>query len=202
MVAAYHLIFTAYGWWLPNDPRGSMSTHLRCDALTDLGELHYGRRKIQPAYADIQAFYERAREILLHPLLRFNEGEIEFLGMAFAGVVRDQNYTCYACAIMPDHVHVLIRKHRHKAEQMIDNLQQAGRRCMIDRGRRDPIHPVWGGPGWKVYLETQDGIRRVAKYIERNPMKAGRPPQHWPFVVHYDGWMPGQVRIVRAKPQA
>ena len=25
LVIAYHLIWTAYGWWLPNDPRGSGS---------------------------------------------------------------------------------------------------------------------------------------------------------------------------------
>jgi hypothetical protein len=25
MIAGYHLIWTAYGWWLPNDPRGSTS---------------------------------------------------------------------------------------------------------------------------------------------------------------------------------
>ena len=24
-VAGFHLIWTAYGWWLPNDPRGSSS---------------------------------------------------------------------------------------------------------------------------------------------------------------------------------
>ena len=23
IVIAHHLIWTAYGWWLPNDPRGS-----------------------------------------------------------------------------------------------------------------------------------------------------------------------------------
>jgi hypothetical protein len=28
MVVAYHLIWTAYGWWLPNDPRGSSLSHL------------------------------------------------------------------------------------------------------------------------------------------------------------------------------
>jgi hypothetical protein len=30
MVVAYHLIWTAYGHWLPNDLRGSMSHELRC----------------------------------------------------------------------------------------------------------------------------------------------------------------------------
>jgi len=28
--------------------------------------------------------------------------------------------------------------------------------------------------------------------IRQNPIKAGRPEQHWPFVKTYDGWLPGQ----------
>ena len=47
MIAGYHLIWTAYGWWLPNDPRGSMSREIRAAAIADLGELHYGRKRIQ-----------------------------------------------------------------------------------------------------------------------------------------------------------
>ena len=29
MVRAYHAVFTAYGFWLPNDPRGSWSDFVR-----------------------------------------------------------------------------------------------------------------------------------------------------------------------------
>jgi REP element-mobilizing transposase RayT len=38
------------------------------------------------------------------------------------------NYTCYACAIMPDHVHLLIRKHKNLSEEMIEKIQALGRR--------------------------------------------------------------------------
>ncbi|MCP4379158.1 MAG: hypothetical protein GY794_23680 [bacterium] len=37
-VIAYHLIWTAYGWWLPNDPRRSTSHLMRRDIVTTLGE--------------------------------------------------------------------------------------------------------------------------------------------------------------------
>ena len=40
IVIAYHLIWTAYGWWLPNDPRGSMSRCIASDVIAELGELH------------------------------------------------------------------------------------------------------------------------------------------------------------------
>ena len=45
MVAGYHLIWTVYGYWLPNDPRGSTSSEVRIAFIKALGPLHYGRKK-------------------------------------------------------------------------------------------------------------------------------------------------------------
>src|SRR5262249_5851978 len=73
MVAAYHLIWTAYGWWLPNDPRGSSSHEIRVERIRDLGELHHGRKAVQPSSAEIGAFYEEARQALKHELLTLDE---------------------------------------------------------------------------------------------------------------------------------
>jgi hypothetical protein len=39
---------THYGWWLPNDPRGSRSHEIRNPMIANLGELHYGRKRLQP----------------------------------------------------------------------------------------------------------------------------------------------------------
>ena len=146
---------------------------------------------MQPAGENIRQFYEAAEKVLKHDILKFSPAEIRLLGEEFAKVVRQKAYTCYACAIMPDHIHMLIRKHRDQAEQMIANFQDASRATFIARGIRAVEHPVWGGPGWKVYLETRDDIRRVVKYIEDNPAKARRPKQAWDFVTPYDGWLPG-----------
>ena len=73
-----------------------------------------------------------------------------------ATAIHQHNYTCNACAIMPDHVHVLIRKHKHHAEDMLENLQVASRLRLRNAGLRTSDHPVWGGPGWKVFLDTPD----------------------------------------------
>ena len=197
MVAAYHLIWTAYGHWLPNDPRGSMSQEIRCAKIAPLGELHLGRKRIQPAGQLIKEFYDAARGILQHELLSFDQKQIEIIGQSFAEVVRTREYTCYGCAIMPDHVHLVIRKHRDKAEEMIANFQDASRLAVLSE---HGTHPVWGGPGWKVFLDTRENITRTIHYVEQNPVKSHRPVQRWSFVKEYDGWLPGQVRI--AKPQA
>ena len=190
MVAGFHLVWTAYGWWLPNDPRGSSSHEIRVEQIADLGELHHGRKRVQPPSAELRRFYEQARDALKHPLLTFSDDDIALIGRAFGRVIAERRYTCYACAIMPDHVHVLIRKHRDHAEAMIENLQAASREELIRLGRRAPTHPVWGGPGWKVFLYIQADIVRIIDYIRNNPVKAGRPPQRWDFVRSYDGWLP------------
>jgi REP element-mobilizing transposase RayT len=203
MIAGYHLIWTAYGWWLPNDPRGSTSHCIRRAAIAGLGELHYGRKKIQPAGPIVRDFRDAARSILKHPLLTFSEKEIQAIGNSFAGVIRDEKYTCYGCAIMPDHIHLLIRKHRDQAHTMIEHFQASSREAVLELAGRARDHPVWGGPGWKVYLDRLDDMQRTVAYIRENPRKAGRPAQPWPFVKPYDGWLPGQVRVVKpAKPQA
>jgi REP element-mobilizing transposase RayT len=190
MVAGYHLIWTAYGWWLPNDPRGSSSHEIRVERIADLGDLHYGRKVVQPSSVEVWQFYEAARSVLKHELLTFPEEDRQRLADAFAVVIRERRYTCYACAIMPEHVHALIRKHRDKAEDMIKHLQERSRQDLIEAGRRSPDHPVWGGPGWKVFLNTREDMRRIVKYIEGNPPERGLSEQHWPFVTEYDGWMP------------
>ncbi len=60
MVAGHHLVWTAYGWWLPNDPRGSMSEEIRVEPIGELGPAHYGRKKWQPRYAAVRTVRARA----------------------------------------------------------------------------------------------------------------------------------------------
>jgi REP element-mobilizing transposase RayT len=186
MVIGYHLLWTAYGWWLPNDPRGSMSKDVLAANVIDLGELHYGRRKLQPAGWVLNAFRAAAALVLKHELLKFAPEEVRAIADAFAKVVKDNHYTCYACAIMPDHIHLLIRKHRHQAEQMIANFQFESLNAVAHLGMRPMAHPVWGGPGWKVYLDSIGDMRRTVRYIEQNPEKIKLPVQHYEFVTRYN----------------
>jgi REP element-mobilizing transposase RayT len=188
MVIAYHLIWTLYGWWLPNDPRGSASNIIRADHISELGRLHQGRKRVQPSSREIREFYDVAETRLKHPLLTLTPADVGIVAGAFAEAIRDRRYTCYACAIMPDHVHILIRKHRNLAEDMIEHLQRASRDRLTQQGARTSEHPTWGGPGWKVFLDTPDDIHRIIKYVDDNPIKARLPRQHHAFVTPYDNW--------------
>jgi REP element-mobilizing transposase RayT len=191
MVAGYHLIWTAYGWWLPNDPRGSSSHEIRVERIAELGELHHGRKRVQPAGREIREFYREAKEVLAEEAREFDPQDVKVLAASFAILLGERGYTCYACAIMPDHLHMLIRRHRaDRAERMVAQLQHAGQVGLVAANSRPEGHPVWGGPGWKVFLNTREDVERTIKYIEDNPIRARRPPQRWTFVKPYDGWLP------------
>ena len=188
LVIAHHVMWTLYGWWLPNDPRGSTSRVIRNDLLAELGERHFGRKVIQPASREIRTFYQQANAVLQHPLLSFEVAEFSVVADAIGEAILDGNYTCYAAAIMPDHVHLVIRKHRDLAEVMIEKLQTLCRERLVAAGLRRASHPVWTRGGWKVFLDHPDDVWRTVRYVESNPLKLGLPIQCWPFVQEYDDW--------------
>lgn len=189
-IAAYHLIWAAYGCWLPNDPRGSSSRELCVDRLAPLGELHHGRKEQQPPSSTIRAFYREADDVLAHNRLLLDHGDVAIVAASFARTIEERGYVCHACAIMPDHVHLVIRRHPDRAEGATDFLQAPSKQALIEARRRPVNHPVWGGRGWKVFLNTRDQIHGRVRYVESNPSEAGLPDQLWEFVVAYDGWLP------------
>lgn len=189
LVIAHHLVWSVYGSWLPNDPRGSGSDEVRNPVLAELGELHKGRKAIQPNGRTIREFYREATPLLQHPVLMLDAEQRETVGAAFEQVIAEKNYTCYAGAVMPDHVHILIRKHKYDALQIAEHLMTASRSRLIDRGFRTPSHPTWiAGFGWKVYQFDPVDMRRTIRYIEENQRKGRLPDQKWPFVKLYDDW--------------
>jgi REP element-mobilizing transposase RayT len=95
---------------------------------------------------------------------------------------------------MPEHVHLLIRRHRDKAERMLAEFQNASRDDLIAERRRRGNHPVWGGPGWKGVQSTRDDLERTVRYVEANPLERNLPAQQWDFAKPYDGWLPAGAK--------
>jgi REP element-mobilizing transposase RayT len=182
MVLAHHLMWSAYGCWLPNDPRGISSIELREEKLAPLGEIHPGRKPVQPASSTIRSFYREADPLLDHDRWVLNDEDILFVAASIGHTVRERGYTCHGCVIMPDHIHLVIRRHRDWAEHMLAGFQENSRAALITAGCRPADHPVWGGPGWKVFLSSPEQIRTCVRYVRENPIKARRPVQNWDFV--------------------
>lgn len=187
-VLAHHLVWTVYGTRLGNDPRGSGSAGVYTPKLAELGDVHLGRRKVQPRRSGVRSFDQLAEAKLQYPVIRFDSDQIRDVADAFSDVIRKYSYTCYACAILPDHVHLVVRKHRHLGEEMIENFQRQSRvvPSLIEEAMME--HPVWTKGGWDRFLDSPAAIRSRIRYVEGNPEKEGLPRQDWSFVVKYDGW--------------
>src|SRR5262249_26026895 len=82
-VLAHHLIWTGYGHWLPNDPRGSGSMSIFKEELRPLGAIHFGRKTIQPRRSNVQEFYAKADELLAPPRISFTGDMIQVIATAF-----------------------------------------------------------------------------------------------------------------------
>ena len=136
-----------------------------------------------------QGVPRQSRAVLKHPLLDFSVADFPIIADALAEAIREHNYTCYACAIMPDHVHILIRKHKHQAEDMLDNFQAnqplAASQCGIAYRPTIPSGAVPAGRSFSTPRLTSGGRFGILTEIRA---KWRLPRQHWPFVKEYDGW--------------
>ena len=183
MVAAYHSTFCAYGFWLPNDPRGSWSDYVRCWDLFYAagGGTACGARRSVAAVTHDPASRRRAKEPLANPPVRFSMEQIAAIGRGFGIASDESEYRILACAIMRDHVHTVILRHTKAIEQVVGHLRSRGTKQLnAESLRTDPT--VWAQNSWNVFLNTTQDIARAIQYVNNNPIKAGLPPQKWDFI--------------------
>ena len=176
MVIAYHAIWTTYGTWLPNDPRGSYSKAAYSAALRALGEVKYGRQAPQPDWEVLQRFRAAATPRLSRPRYFITEATRPVVAAALGRLSRAMGLAVRACSIMDDHVHLVVMRSRFRIEYVMNQLKGAGTRALA--AGRTP----WTRNGWKVFLDDMEAVYAAMRYVEANPPAAGPPPQQWDFV--------------------
>jgi len=193
-----HLIFSTYGFWLPNDPRGSGSTRVRTWHIYEAGGTATKvstTRSVAARPHDRRLRFE-AKQALKYSPVELSGLQARAVARGIAAICTKVDLVIHACAIMPDHVHVVVARHSFGGDEIIACLKRAGTRGMND----ERLHPLaafprvngklpcpWGGGGWKVFLKTAQEMRDRIRYVERNPVRAGFKPQRWSFVVPYLG---------------
>ena len=197
MVHGHHLIISAYGFWLPNDPRGSWSDFVRAWELAKFGEATKvtTHRSVAADPHDRQLRLA-AKQALKYPAVEFSGIQARSIGNGFATYLKRSGIVVWACSILPDHVHLVVRRHSYKAETMI---QQFKGNCTMQLNK-DGLNPMarfatpeqgtpssWGERGWKVFLDSEADIWRAIEYVENNPLKEGKPRQYWSFVTTFTG---------------
>ncbi|HEY8505832.1 MAG TPA: transposase [Gemmataceae bacterium] len=196
MTVGYHLCFGAYGFWLPNDPRGSGSNYVGSKELLKFGratKLKSRRRSVARKPHDV-ARRLAAKEALKYPAVRFNGVQARAVGRGFAEYARNSKLTIWACAVLPDHAHLVVARHRLDIEQVAIQLKGAATRQLL----KEELHPFgalrkpngdvprcWGRGEWKVELDSEEEVRQRVRYVEDNPLKEGLPRQKWSFVTPF-----------------
>ncbi len=197
MVLATHVIFGAYGFWLPNDPRGSWSNFVGSWELARLGRATrtVERRSLAKEPHDHAARLATKR-LLEHPPVRLSGRQARAVARGLAAFVAKADVTVWACSVLPDHLRVVVASHRTRVEQIVILMKGAATRQLICEG----LHPlassgtrsgrppkVWARGQWKVFLDSDGDVRRAIRYVEENPVREGKPRQRWSFVTEFDG---------------
>lgn len=192
MVRAYHVILSAYGFWLPNDPRGSWSDFVGAWELWRYGKattVSVGR-SIASSIHD-QKLRLQAKKALRYPAVRWTGLQARSIANGFASFARHAELAILACAIMPDHIHLVTARHAQKIELIANHLKGAATRRII----ADGMHPLASQPTkggrmpkmfargqWAVYLNRDGDIERAIEYVNDNPVREGLKAQRWRFV--------------------
>lgn len=196
MIVGYHVIFGAYGFWLPNDPRGSWSDFVGSWELFRYGPAtKTTERRSLASRAHDHRLRLAAKQALRHPPVELTEPQVQAVAAGFARYFERSKVPVWACAILPDHVHLVVGRPKYKVEQLVIQIKGDATQALVERG----IHPLAGSRDekgrvpkcfargeWKVYLAPND-VPRAIRYVEDNPSKEGRPRQHWAFVEEYRG---------------
>ena len=207
MVLAYHLILSAYGFWLPNDQRGSWSEFVRAYELTAFGPATKTNTRRSVAGRRIDATRRGAmRTALVRQPVLFDGRQARAIAIGFADYVGRSMVPVHSCAIMPDHVHLVIGRFRLSIERICEQLKGAAtarlnredRHPFVNQPyRNDRLSTPWARKGWWVYLDSDTDVRRSIRYVNENPVRAGLRPQQWSFVAPYGLCEEGTLRVTR-----
>jgi REP element-mobilizing transposase RayT len=115
-------------------------------------------------------------------------GECELRDHRAASIVEEnwlhldgESYRLLAWVVMPNHVHLLVEIWQVSQSQLVKNWKgYSARRINEQLGREGEL---WQEDYWDRYIRDEAHYRKVVRYIESNPVKAGlaKEPRDWPF---------------------
>ncbi|MBL7140163.1 MAG: transposase, partial [Planctomycetes bacterium] len=124
-----------------------------------------------------------AKSALKHPPVAFTGEQAVATGRGFARAARESGYAVHACAILPEHVHMVLGQNPRSIGRIVGHFKgRATQRLVADGLWPDAEQPVWGKNSWKVFLDSPEDVHRAVAYVEANPEKEGKPRQRWSFV--------------------
>jgi REP element-mobilizing transposase RayT len=191
-VIGFHIIICNYGFWLPNDQRGSGSDYVRSKDLLKYGPANPNVENRSVAGNPFDPEIRRlARSELLYPHVELNGQQALSVAVGFRNEITSYGGAIHALTILPNHTHLVVPSLRYDVSRFAGRLKGAATRQL----KADGLHPLansrdkkgeipspWARLPWVVYLFTEEDMNRSIRYVEDNPLKDGKPRQHWNFV--------------------
>jgi REP element-mobilizing transposase RayT len=197
LILGFHVVATMYGFWLPNDPRGSGSDFVRADHLRKWGPATQvtHARPVAAVPHDIEVRM-MAKEDLMYEPVAVTGIHARSIGNGFSNEIRQYGGVILACVILPTHTHLVLGPHRYDIRRFVGRLKGAATKQLNADGLYRPkvsggaqhraFSPSpWSRLPWVRYIWTEDDLLREIDYVEKNPLKEGKPLQHWSFVTPY-----------------
>ena len=156
MLRGFHVIFSTYGFWLPNDPRGAWSDFVRRWELVRFGRAT--KVNTRASVAEDAHDYEarRAAKLALkYPEVQFTGRQAQAVGHGFGRAVAEADYLIHACSILPQHVHMVLGPHKRDIRRIVGHLK---------RGRRNNYRKT-DCTRWRLFMRPMERYRRLGAGI-------------------------------------
>jgi len=195
MVHGYHVVFGTYGFWLPNDQRGAWSNFIGAWELRLRGKLTKGLENPKLTIEQLQ-WQRNTKGKLKYPEVILTGQQALCVGKGFSNAIKKSKFTIWACSILPQHVHLVIARHRFKVEYTAGLLKGEATKA-LSQASLHPLHKYrtrenkpptpWNVKSYHGYLETEEEIEDAIAYVIDNPIKEGKRRQIWSFVSPFLG---------------
>jgi REP-associated tyrosine transposase len=130
---------------------------------------------------------KEAKQALRYPPVEFTGVQAKRVAEGFAWEAEEGAYSIHACAVLPEHVHLVIGRHTRDVRRIVAHLKARATRLLRSRGQwHQDGRPVWGEHGWNVFLNDAEAVEDAIEYVEQNPVKEGKRLQRWSFVTPFN----------------
>ena len=165
MIHGYHVILPMYGFWLPNDARGSWSDFVRRWEIARFGKPFrtLERKEFNELTDGEVRDRDSAKAALCYPPVSITGEQALTIANGFRPQAQKSNYTIWACAILPEHTHLVLARHVYHVERMVNLLKGATTAEMMRAGN----HPL------QLHAEPGERPPRIAVRHRRRRARAG-----------------------------
>lgn len=197
MVHWYHAIISAYGFWLPNDPRGSWSDFVRAWELFRFGgpATTVSDNRIRSQDPHDASFRREMKRHMKYPPARFDEASRASIASGFERACDEFGFIVHACAIGFDHSHLVLERNPIRSSEQVIAVMKSRATHQMNLDGTNPMKPYasgdgaiptpWGKSGWSAFIDDIEHLRCAIEYVTRHPMKEGLPPQPWTFITPF-----------------